>query len=155
MALSQIKWADSLPYKPQVSGYKETPGRSIITSDFDVGPKRQRKRSSAAMRKVSATYYLKMSQKDEWDSFYELAVGRSFWWRDPLKNYEYVYARFAEDPSITPKGPAWFALQVELEIWAYITQDDMALPDTSTETSGSDTSGTDSSETTSQTETTE
>lgn len=126
MALSQIKWPLSLPQRPQVSGYKETPGRAVITSDFDAGPKRQRKRSAAAMRKISATYYFKLSQKANWDAFFELSLGRSFWWPDPLKK-EYVYARFAEDPSITPKGPAWLALQIELEVWPFITQSDMKV----------------------------
>ncbi len=129
MALSQITWPVDFPQRPQISGYKETPGRTVITSDFDAGPKRQRKRSSAAMRKISAVYYFKLRQKEVWDAFFEISLARSFWWPDPLKNGAYVYARFAEDPAITPKGTTWLSLQVELEIWPYITEADM---DTST-----------------------
>lgn len=127
MALSQLIWPLSLPQSPQVSGYQETPGRAIISSDFDVGPTRQRKRSSAAMRKIKATYYVKQNQRADWDSFYELALGRSFWWPDPLADNAYVYARFSSDVTITPQGPRWFSLQVELEIWPYITQAQMEM----------------------------
>ena len=127
MALSQIMWPLSLPQSPQVQGYSDTPGRAVIVSDFDVGPKRQRKRSSAAMRKVSATYYMRNSQKADWESFYELAMGRSFWWPDPMNGGAYVYARISNDVKLTPQGPTWFSLQVELEIWPYITQDDMEV----------------------------
>lgn len=134
MALSQITWPMDFPQRPQVSGYKETPGRAVITSDFDAGPKRQRKRSAAAMRKITAVYYFKSSQKEVWDAFFELSLARSFWWPDPLKNGAYVYARFSEDPTITPKGPAWLSLQVELEVWPYITEADMVKSDTDTET---------------------
>lgn len=127
MALSQIMWPLSLPQYPLVQGYQDTPGRAVIVSDFDVGPKRQRKRSSAAMRKVTATYPLKPSQKADWDSFYELALGRSFWWPDPMQDGAYVYARIANDVKLTPQGPNWFSIQLELEVWPYITQDDMEV----------------------------
>lgn len=124
MALSQIMWPLSLPQRPQVDGYKVTPGRSIINSEFDVGPKRQRKRSSAAMRKVTAVYYLRNSQLASWESFYELSLGRSFWWPDPMDGCKYVYVRLASDPEIVPRGPSWFSLSIELEVWPYITEED-------------------------------
>lgn len=127
MALSQIMWPLSLPQYPLVQGYQDTPGRAVIVSDFDVGPKRQRKRSSAAMRKVTATYYMRNSVKSDWESFYELSLGRSFWWPDPMQGGAYVYARIANDVKLTPQGPSWFSLQLELEVWPYITQDDMEV----------------------------
>ena len=127
MALSQIMWPLSLPQYPLVQGYQDTPGRAVIVSDFDVGPRRQRKRSSAAMRKVSATYYMRNSVKSDWESFYELSLGRSFWWPDPMNGGAYVYARIANGVKLTPQGPSWFSLQIELEVWPYITQDDMEV----------------------------
>ena len=125
MALSQIMWPLSLPQIPQKQGYQDTPGRAVIVSDFDVGPRRQRKRSSAAMRKITATYYMRNSVKADWESFYELALGRSFWWPDPMNGGAYVYARISNDVKVTPQGPTWFSIQIELEVWPYITQDDM------------------------------
>ena len=61
MALSQIMWPVDLPQSPLAEGYQRTIGRDVITSEFDVGMKRQRKRSSAAMTTVSATYFLKIT----------------------------------------------------------------------------------------------
>ena len=127
MALSQIMWPLSLQQYPLVQGYQDTPGRAVIVSDFDVGPRRQRKRSSAAMRKVTATYPIKPPQKADWDSFYELALGRSFWWPDPLNNGAYVYARISSDARLTPQEANWYSLQLELEIWPYVTQGDMEV----------------------------
>ena len=125
MALSQIMWPVDLPQSPLADGYQRTIGRDVITSEFDVGMKRQRKRSSAAMTTVSATYFLKITgtknSKKIFEDFEKIAEGRSFWWPDPEDDLKYKYARFAEAPVLKPMtGAIHWEVELKLEIWPYI-----------------------------------
>ena len=124
MALSQIQWPISLPQRPLQEGYQESPGWDVVTSDFDVGLTRQRRRSSAALMERKTTYLLKGSaQKEEFESFVELAQGRSFWWPDAGSGMVYRYARILERPVIAPKAPNVWTVQFTLGIWPFVTRE--------------------------------
>lgn len=43
MAYSEITWPVSLPQRPLVDSYGETPDYDVIVTDMDAGPKRQRR----------------------------------------------------------------------------------------------------------------
>ena len=122
MALSQIQWPLSLPQRPLQEGYSEAPGWDVVSSDFDTGMTRQRKRSSAAMLERRPTYLLRGAQKQDFDAFVELAQGRSFWWPDAGSGMVMRYVRIMEKPAISAKAPNVWTVQLVLSVWPYVTK---------------------------------
>lgn len=143
MALSQIMWPTDLPQDPLIDGYQRTMGRDVITSEFDVGPKRQRKRSSSAMTQIQCSYFLRRSQRRSFEEFAKLVEGRSFWWPDPEDSFRYKYCRFAEAPVVKPRDGIHYQIDLRLEMWPYIEKGTDGTSGTSdtTGTSGSGTTG--------------
>lgn len=124
MALSQLTWPLGLPQRPQVDGFQHQTGRDVIVSEFDVGFKRQRKRSSAAMTQITATYVLKdETKKNSFLDFCQLSEGRSFWWPYPDADLTYRYARMAEAPVLTPFGAHAWSVTLKLELWPWVERE--------------------------------
>ena len=122
MALSQLQWPLTLPQRPLQENYQEAPGWDVVSSDFDAGMGRDRKRSSAAMPERQVVYLLRGTQKQEFDAFVELAQGRSFWWPDAGNGMTWRYAKFSDKPQISAYAPNVWKTQFTLKLWPYVTR---------------------------------
>lgn len=122
MAYSEITWPLSLPQSPLVDGYAETPDYDVIVTEMDAGPKRQRRRSSAAPEARTVKYVLDKAQRATLKTFLNENAGRSFWWPDPTEDRAYRYVRVSggAEVQISPAaGTHWYAT-FTLEIWPYV-----------------------------------
>lgn len=63
-------WPASLP-APLVAGYSLSPADPCIRTDFEIGPKRVRRRTSARQDSVSVSWVMSASQFEEFRSWFD------------------------------------------------------------------------------------
>ena len=96
------------------TGFKYgTPDR-VLRSKMDVGPGKQRRRSSNAVRPCSFSLFLNDEQLEIFDTFYLENDAFVFDFPDPVKN-SLVRARFVEAPQYDRDEEFW-RFSVKLEI---------------------------------------
>lgn len=122
MALSELQWPLTLPQRPLQDGYQESPGWDVVSSDFDTGLTRERRRSSGALMERKVSYLLRGDQKAEFEAFVELAQGRSFWWPDAGSGMVMRYARIMEKPTLSARAPNVWTVQLSLGIWPFVVK---------------------------------
>lgn len=94
-------WPSDLPQE-QFLGIEDKRKRGTIRTNMDKGPKKVRKRFSAAVRRVNLEIYLEGSERADFDDFFknDLDEGaKKFDWEDPVDD-ETVEFRFIEYPSL-------------------------------------------------------
>lgn len=122
MAYSEITWPVSLPQSPLEDSYGETPDYGVMATEMECGPKRQRRRSSAATEPRTVRYILDAGQRRTLRAFLEANAGRSFWWPDSAEGgeYRYVRPRAGSEAQIAPAGGLYWYATLTLEVWPHV-----------------------------------
>lgn len=126
MPYTEITWPATLPQKPQKTSYEETVdmGQLISSTDFDAGPSRQRRRSTALPTRRTCLFILTETQKGTLYQFLDENLGRSFWFPDPTGT-GYVYVRVASGSQVSFKP--WndtlsWQITLTLDVWPFVTR---------------------------------
>ena len=64
-------WPASLPQKVLVDGYSEEPQSQVIRTEMDAGPKKTRRRFTAATRSIPVSMNLDLTQLDTFETFFD------------------------------------------------------------------------------------
>jgi len=116
--MAAADWPTSLPTRPLVDGYSETPPNTVVRSNTAVGPAKTRRRATAGVRRITCRYRLTAAQVDTLDTFYWATLESGalrFNWTHPRTSSVYE-VRFVSPPSFSADdGDAWLA-DVELEL---------------------------------------
>jgi hypothetical protein len=110
-----------LPFEPNKQSYQETAPDNLIRDKNDTGPDNIRRRSRAAVRKLSLPYCLTPEQTDILDAFIqeELAGGAlpfDFEWPPPPRATRTVSARLVSLPTYKHVGAGCYETTIEVEI---------------------------------------
>ena len=111
-------WPSNLPQEFLVDGYGEQPGMNVIKSQTDIGPAKQRRRSTCAPREIKGNILLSQDELAVFDVFYDetlLSGALRFAWVHPVKQDEPVEMRFTERPVTSIKG-MMYNVSLSLEI---------------------------------------
>ncbi len=112
-------WPTSLPQRPLADGFSETPPNLLVRSATDTGPAKARRRATAGVTKLKASFRLSPSQLATFRSFFasDLHGGNlSFSWTHPVTGAVGAF-RIVPPPSIEPiaAGIAW-RVSLDLEL---------------------------------------
>lgn len=66
-----IVWPLSLPQKPLRDGFNQTFSPNVIKTDFEIGPKQTRPRSTFQGKKFTVSYMITGDQKIVFENFYQ------------------------------------------------------------------------------------
>jgi len=69
--MASLVWPSTIPDKPLVDAYNETPPRDVVKSPMDVGPAKMRRRTTSGVRKFSVTMMMTDAEVADLDTFYE------------------------------------------------------------------------------------
>jgi len=112
-------WPSGLPQLVLVDSFKFTYPKQVISTQMDVGPPKQRRRSTAAVSPIVARVWLDSAGKILFDEFYltTLAGGSlPFEWADPLTQITATFRFQAEKPpTLTPVHGTLFVLEMNLD----------------------------------------
>lgn len=105
--MANAVWPASLPRGPKL-GHQETPPRPVVRTQMDVGPAKQRPRSTADATKIdSVTLYFTRNQVATFDAFFRETLGfgsEAFEWTHP-RTGNLVDARFVDTPRYSSLAP--------------------------------------------------
>lgn len=116
--MSVPAWDVGLPQKLLINGYNETAANNLLRTSMDVGPAKQRRRSTAGPRPVTGKLVMTSTQLGTFKAFYiTTLLGGSlrFSWTDPVTSAA-VEMRFTEAPSWTAVGRSLYDVELKLEI---------------------------------------
>jgi hypothetical protein len=112
-------WPVALPQKPLLSGLARSPKSNVVAFGTEVGPGKQRRRSTARMQVWSLQFSLTDAQRATFESFFEddLSDGAlAFDWEDPVTESAASWKFSVQNPfNLTPRGGARWTLAVNLE----------------------------------------
>ncbi len=108
----------SLPDDFLQADFSESAPDNVIASDMDVGPPKTRRRSSAAVRKISGNVLMTSAQVATHDTFFTATLydgAEPFDWTDPRTgaNVSYLYQP-GSPPLYTPAGPGRWIVTIKL-----------------------------------------
>lgn len=112
-------WPASLPQRPQADDFSETPPNLLVRSTTDTGPAKVRRRTTAGVTKMRASFRLTAAQLDAFRSFYAVDIEHGalpFSWTHPVTGAAGTY-RIAQPPTYAAvaAGVAWL-VTLELEL---------------------------------------
>lgn len=102
-------WPTSLPQRPLIEGYQETPPNVLLRTQMDAGPAKVRRRFTAGVRIYSVAYLLTSTQLTTLDSFFvsDCKHGSvSFTWPHPRTGAN-ITVRFLEPPQYSSADQHW------------------------------------------------
>lgn len=104
-------WPGTLPQNANIKGYLEPLGNTLIRSDTEFGPAKQRRRYTAAVHKFELTQVLSSDEVDDLITFYETTLQGgvdSFTWVHP-RTKAAATIRFTQPPTIVPRDTLYDA----------------------------------------------
>ena len=112
-------WPSSLPQRPRADDFAETPPNLLVRSTTDTGPAKVRRRTTAGVTKMRASFRLTAAQLAAFRSFYEIDIEHGalpFSWTHPITGASGLF-RIVEPPTYeaVANGLAW-RLSVVFEI---------------------------------------
>jgi len=111
-------WPATLPQRPLVNGFSETPQSNVIRSSMATGPAKQRRRFTAKIINYDMVFHMTAAQKATLDTFYETTLSDGitpFDFTHPISGAT-VSLRFMEDPpSYRAVAPTLFAVTIKVE----------------------------------------
>lgn len=117
---TDIYWPDSLPQRPLVDGYQESPPDNTMRTQMDEGPAKVRRRYTANVRPIQVTLEMDADELNTFDDFYveETASGsRRFIWQHPrTKTQHEMRFRTPPPPDYTAMGGLQYQVSFTLEI---------------------------------------
>lgn len=110
-------WPSSLPPRPLISGFRETPPNLVVRSQTDIGPAKTRQRTTSGATTFEMSFRLTSAQLSTFRSFYatDLQGGAlTFLWTHPVTGVPGQF-RIIEPPSIAPSALSWMVgLRIEM-----------------------------------------
>lgn len=110
-------WPATLPQQVLRDGLGETLPDTALRTSMDVGPAKLRRRSSAAVRPISAAVNLSTSQAADLETFYVSTLEGGtlpFDMADPRTGTTYSF-RFTSPPGLSPLGATIWRASLALE----------------------------------------
>ncbi|MEG6505855.1 hypothetical protein [Nitratidesulfovibrio sp. 1201_IL3209] len=128
MAEPELYWPEALPQAPSQSGFDDPLPSLTISTDMEYGPRRIRRRTSAARQPMSYPLILTTEQKATLKEFMDIAAGQPFWLPDPLDQSRYLLVIFIPESaqraaSVVPRGPFRWQTTLTLEVYPYVSRD--------------------------------
>ena len=116
--MATATWPATLPSSFLLDGFVETAPDNVIASEMEVGPPKTRRRSSAAVRRISGTLILTSTQLGVHDTFFTDTLydgANPFDWADPrtTASCEFLYVP-GQPPVYTPIGGGDFRVTINL-----------------------------------------
>lgn len=113
-------WPETLPQKLLVDGYSQSAANTLLRSEMETGPAKQRRRFSAGTVPLSGKLILDWDELDILRAFYDTTlVGGSlrFIWKDPIDQLSgNAQMRFTSPITWTTYGAGLFSVSLNLEI---------------------------------------
>ena len=113
-------WPETLPQKLLVDGYSQSAANTLLRSEMETGPAKQRRRFSAGVVPLSGKLILDWDELDILREFYDTTlVGGSlrFIWKDPIDQLSgNAQMRFTSPITWTTYGAGLFSVSLNLEI---------------------------------------
>lgn len=100
------EWPETLPLKPLVNGYEESPPDVLLRTEMDTGEAKVRRRNTAGVRPFSAQFHMKSAQVTILDNFFTATLGHGalrFDFTHPRTGAT-VSIRFRSPPKYVPRG---------------------------------------------------
>lgn len=110
-------WPASLP-KPLANGFRETPPMTVIRTEMEQGPAKVRRRTTAAIRKMSLTFLMTKTEIATLETFFLTTVAGgaiAFDFTHPRTGSTAV-CRFIRPPEYGANNGTRFQIDVELEV---------------------------------------
>lgn len=114
--MTTASWPGTLPQTPQYGGFDETPQRNVATFQPDVGPSKQRRRSTANGSICAVKFEMSDAQRAAFDAFFgtTLADGSlPFTWNHPISGTNYTWA-FEESPTYSNQAYNYHSITMKL-----------------------------------------
>lgn len=112
--------AAPFPQRPLADSYVVADAPNIVRSVVDAGIDQTRRRYTAALSRVSASYWLSSDQLTVWRTWYDMDIAAGagwFDWPEPVSGVT-RRARLIAPPQYQPvAGGIHWRLGLELEIW--------------------------------------
>jgi len=114
------QWPATLPQKPLANGFQEVLPNQVIGTQMDAGPKKLRRRFTAAVRPFAMTIKVRSALVETFDSFFvtDCAAGSlPFDWVHPRTGAASTYQFVAgQVPQYAPAGGDWWLITMTLEL---------------------------------------
>lgn len=114
------KWPETLPQKLLIDGYNQAAANTVIRSQMDTGPAKQRRRFSAGVIPLGGRLILDETEMDTLRMFYDdtlLGGSLRFRWYNPIEGYEQTaQLRFISPITWTTYGAGLFNVALSLEV---------------------------------------
>ncbi|MDD9901044.1 MAG: hypothetical protein OXT65_08715 [Alphaproteobacteria bacterium] len=110
-------WPATLP-APLSGRFREVPANTLVRTKMDQGPAKLRRRTTAGVSEMTASYLLSAAQTTALDAFYNDTTGGgsvAFDMAHPRSGAT-VSCRFVKPPEYSDAGNGYFYAQVELEV---------------------------------------
>lgn len=110
-------WPPSVTQDVEQGSWQETPERNVATFQTEVGPPKQRRRSSVASRLISFKVFVSSQQLDDLLQWYEydLKDGVLPFMRQNARTLELETYTFVDAPSDNDEGAGWFTVTISLQ----------------------------------------
>jgi hypothetical protein len=111
-------WPASLPQKPLIGGFRETPPNLVVRSQTDTGAAKARRRATAGVTNFEMQFRLTGAQLATLRTFYatDLQAGAlPFTWTHPISGASGAF-RIIEPPAITPTGGVTWLVGLKIEL---------------------------------------
>lgn len=110
-------WPATLPQLPMASGFSESPPDTTVRTKMDAGPAKVRRRFTANVRPIKASFLMTTAQIADLDTFYvTTTVGgsASFTWIDPRTSSSKSF-RFMAPPEYNLTSGDYWSVSLQLE----------------------------------------
>lgn len=111
--------ASPFPQSPLADGYGWSPRSNVIRDPVDAGTAQTRRRHTATVAHVTASYWLTSAQLSQWNLFYSDTIAHGalwFDWPEPVSETTKT-ARMMDVPRITPiSGGIRWRLDLQIEV---------------------------------------
>lgn len=111
-------WPGTLPQTPQFGGFDETPQRNVAAFLPDVGPSKQRRRSTATGSICAAQFEVSDAQRATLDTFYRTTLSDGtlpFTWNHPITGISSTWT-FEDAPTYSNKAYNYHVAQLKLRL---------------------------------------
>ena len=102
-------WPASLPQRPLIDGYRETPPDLVVRTVMDVGPAKVRRRATAGITRLQMVFRLTAGQLTTFRNWLRNDLqdrALSFTWLHPVTGAAGNF-RIVDPPQYEPAGPSW------------------------------------------------
>lgn len=116
--MASITWPGNVPEKPLVDGYNEQVGSTTVRTPMDVGPDKVRRRTTAAVDRLSMRFLMTETEIGNLDTFYDSTTSQGalrFDFTHP-RTGNTVEARFVERPRWRLRTDDDYEVNVTLEV---------------------------------------